>query len=198
MLSRSIALAGALLLSLSGSAIAQDDYDYDYDYDDEDASEYARKGAYVALSGVAALEDFKDQGSVDDSLGLDLRAGVRLHPHFATELAFQWIEGFDVSNGGNLNEIEIWTLTGNVKAYLLTGQVQPFAMLGMGVMESEKELIGGLVREDTVFVARLGGGLDFYASKNVVLVLEASYVLPAPSIEELKYLSLSWGFQYRF
>ncbi len=144
------------------------------------------------------MEDFKDQGSVDDSLGLDLRAGVRLHPHFATELAFQWIEGFDVSNGGNLNEIEIWTLTGNVKAYLLTGQVQPFAMLGMGVMESEKELIGGLVREDTVFVARLGGGLDFYASKNVVLVLEVSYVLPAPSIEELKYLSLSWGFQYRF
>ena len=45
---------------------------------------------------------------------------------------------------------------------------------------------------------RFGGGIDLYATQNVVVSLEADYVLPVGKLEDLNYITVSWGFQYRF
>ena len=186
------ALSGiaALLLVASASASAQ------YDYEDE--TDYARDGFYLGLSGVAAFEDFKNTGgaSIDDSLGLNFRGGYRFHPHLAAEAQFEWIEGFDVS--GSSIEFETWTFTGNAKAYLLTSQVQPYALFGMGVMQVEVDLPGGFTLQDEDFVVRVGGGIDVYASEYIVLSLEGVYVAPADDLNDFNYFSLGWGFLYRF
>ncbi len=182
-------IASATLLFLAAtSASAQ------YDY----GADYARNGFYLGLSGVAAFEDFKNTGgaSIDDSLGLNFRGGYRFHPHLAAEAQFEWIEGFDVS--GSSIEFETWTFTGNLKAYLLTSQVQPYALFGMGVMQVEVDLPGGFTLQDEDFVVRVGGGIDVYASENIVLSLEGVYVAAADDLNDFNYVSLGWGFLYRF
>jgi hypothetical protein len=50
----------------------------------------------------------------------------------------------------------------------------------------------------TDFAARFGGGIDLYATKHVVLSVEAEYVLPTGDVKDLDYISIGWGFQYRF
>ncbi len=45
---------------------------------------------------------------------------------------------------------------------------------------------------------RLGGGLDFYATKSIVLSLGVDYVLPFGDVEDFDYVSLGWGLEYRF
>ena len=57
---------------------------------------------------------------------------------------------------------------------------------------------------------RLGGGIDVYATENIVVSLDASYVIPAgdlainlPTVSgeatgHFPYASFSWGFLYRF
>lgn len=185
-------IASATLLFLAAtSASAQ------YDY----GADYARNGFYLGLSGVAAFEDFKKPGgvSIDDSLGLNFRGGYRFHPHLAAEAQFEWIEGFDVSGSSSgVDEVEAWTFTGNLKAYLLTSQVQPYALFGMGVMQVERDVGGGLTAQDEDFVVRVGGGIDVYASEYIVLSLEGVYVAAADDLNDFNYFSLGWGFLYRF
>ena len=53
-------------------------------------------------------------------------------------------------------------------------------------------------RTENEFAMRFGGGIDLYATKNVVVSLEADYVLPVSSLSDLDYVSIGWGFQYRF
>ena len=78
--SRSFAGAMVLLFFWVGPALGQyDDYEYEVDY--------TRRGLYLAMSGVAGFEDFEKTGyTADNSLGLSLAAGYRLHPNFAIEI----------------------------------------------------------------------------------------------------------------
>jgi hypothetical protein len=45
---------------------------------------------------------------------------------------------------------------------------------------------------------RFGGGIDLYATENVVVRGEANYVLPTGSLHDLKYLSIGMGVHWRF
>jgi len=51
---------------------------------------------------------------------------------------------------------------------------------------------------DDAFAMRFGGGIDLYATANVVVSLEADYVLPFGNLNSLDYISIGWGLQYRF
>jgi hypothetical protein len=51
---------------------------------------------------------------------------------------------------------------------------------------------------ETNFVMRFGGGVDFYATKHVVVSAEIDYVLPFGNLAPLDYLSIGMGIQYRF
>lgn len=159
----------------------------------------------VALGYVVDLD-------VEESFGINGRIGYRFHRNFSAEFEVEWLDGFEsdvdevaVPLGKILTiDVETVTFTGNAKGYLLTGRYQPFLLVGLGVMTAEtkvKDTVGlGFSESDrfTDFAMRFGGGLDLYATENVVISVGADYVLPVGDVEDLDYVSIGWGFQYRF
>ena len=97
-------------------------------------------------------------------------------------------------------------VTANVKGYFLTGRYQPFLLVGGGGMTAESKVKlqspGGGVASASErlngFAMRFGGGIDLYATKHVVVSVGADYVLPFSDLEDLDYVSIGWGFEYRF
>ncbi len=194
--------------------------------EDAKQDEFARRGWLIGVAGSYAIETFKDDAesdiqkflgptaslSVDNSLGFNGRVGYRCHRWFSAEVEVEWLDGFksDASGADALGplfskiDFEPVVVTANMKGYILTGRYQPFLLVGGGVMTAEAKLQSpappGVRRSitDTEFAMRFGGGIDFYATKNVVVSLEADYVLPVSSLSDLDYISIGWGFQYRF
>jgi hypothetical protein len=161
--------------------------------------DYARNGVYVGVAGTYAFQNFQNGHSdAGDSLGLNARVGYRLHPRVSAELEFEWLEGF--SSDDRNTDIEAWALTANAKGYLTTGQIQPFLLAGLGVMQADAErstIVRGASPAEA-FVARLGGGVDVYATENFAISVGADYVLPTNALKDMDYVAVQWGFLYRF
>jgi opacity protein-like surface antigen len=167
------------------------------------ADDYARNGAYLGLAGsfgiyTKAEDELPGDADVEEPLGLNARAGYRMHPHLAAEGEFEWLSEADVEiSGFDVGTIEAWTLTANGKAYPLTGRVQPFALIGLGAMLAEAEGGGGSEVESG-FAARFGAGVDVYITRNFLAAFDVSYVLPTGDLEDFDYVSIGWGLGYRF
>jgi opacity protein-like surface antigen len=162
-------------------------------------------GGFGSTASVASLP-------VDNSLGFNGRVGYRCHPRFSAEVEVEWLHGFDadLEQPGVVQlarvEVDPLVVTANAKGYLLTGRYQPFLLVGAGAMSGDLKVrdpvglsfTGIDSQSENVFAMRFGGGIDLYATKNIVVSLEADYVLPFGKLEDLNYVTLSWGFQYRF
>lgn len=205
---------------------------------------FDRRGPYVTLAGSYAfnffdqqIEDFLEdelgeQGSVDidDSGGINARVGYRVASWFAAELAYEWIDRYDVEVGGDLGpgggslsgklyDIEGHTLTLNTRWIVPVWRIQPYLLLGAGFSHYDVgrgPLAGPLEAQDddieieggsqTAFAGRLGLGIDFHLTEQIVLQTEATALLTADdfetpdagAIDDLYYLSISAGLQYRF
>ncbi|MCP5045304.1 MAG: porin family protein [bacterium] len=189
--------------------------------------DFDRKGWYVGVSGVYALEfidEDKEQESLDDAFGgalvdfdlnsrhtggVRLQAGRRCHQRFSVEVDLQWIDDFDAelksSTEGKVQDISIAPIVGSidVKGYLLTGRIQPYALLGVGTMsvrtKSKNSADDNSSLKDTgVLVVRGGGGVDFYLDRNWVLNLGIDYVHSATNLEIVDFLTVAVGAQYRW
>ncbi len=179
------------MIGIPASVQAEDDYD--------------RPGFYLGAGLGLGFEQFDGTGGldIDTGIGFDAWAGYRYGPHLAAELQLEYIDRLDFSAdlGPPFGVVDFegnfLTFTGNLKAYLLTGSVQPFAVVGIGVLRAELEALGISI-VDTDFAARFGGGVDFYDSPNLSLGATASYVLTTGENDGLDYVSLVLGFQYRF
>lgn len=171
----------------------------------------ARSGPYAGLGLVYAAPTFDldaseralGGGNLGDSpaFGLDLRGGYRFHPHFAAEGNFQWVSGMDVEQAGHdLGEVSPWTLTANMKAFLLTGTLQPYVVGGIGIVHVKGTERANLALPDstTGFGGRIGAGADYYLRPNVVLNVEFAPVLPAGQVSRFRYMPVTFGSQYRF
>jgi opacity protein-like surface antigen len=158
--------------------------------------DYARNGPYLGLAGTWA--SYVDADGVDDPLGLNVRAGYRFHPHIAGELEFEWLSEADIENTGLT--LESFAFTANGKLYPLTGRLQPFGVIGLGLMNAEvsSDAIFGGSEDETEFAMRFGAGLDFYFTRNFLGSLDFSYVLPTGDLDEVDYIRFGWGFGYRF
>lgn len=193
------------LLGLSSSGTAQN----------QGAPDYARRGFYLGVSveGAAytdfskALEDeLRAIGYIVDietdmPVGWNVYGGYRVHPNFALEAEFEMMTGSDVKVfGATFAEIETRAFTGNAKLFLLPGQFQPFALVGIGVVHAEaKDKVGlGLSSRDEDFGARFGGGADFYFTENIALSARVTYMLATGDVDEADYVSFGGGLQYRF
>jgi opacity protein-like surface antigen len=194
--------------------------------DEVDKDDFARRGWLDGVAGSYAVETFQDDAesdlqkvlgpevnlSVDDSFGFNGRVGYRCHRRFSAEVEVEWLDGFDAdltqSGFAQLAKVEIdpVVVTTNVKGYFLTGRYQPFLLVGAGAMTADTDLrdtIGlaftGVGSEsDMAFAMRFGGGIDLYATEHVVVSLEADYLLPFGNLDAMDYVTISWGFQYRF
>ena len=226
-------LALLALALLPGSARAGDDVD-----------PFDRPGPYVTIGGSYAynffdqqIEDFLEdelgeQGSVDidDSGGLNARLGYRMASWFAAELAYEWIDRYDVEVGGDLGpgggalsgrlyDIEGHTLTANARLIAPIWRIQPYLLLGVGVsaydvdrgpianaLEAQDDDIEIESGRSAAFAGRAGLGLDLHLTQNIVLQAEGTALFTTQdfetpdegAIDDLYYLSLSAGLQYRF
>jgi opacity protein-like surface antigen len=134
------------------------------------------------------------------------------------------------STGSHTAEVsEIWAITANVKLYppfigwlRHLERFQPFAKVGLGVQSSKLDIdieSSGLTTTNGVDptevsadftikkietnldgALRVGGGIDIYATRNIVSEINATYVLPFSDVGFLKtdYVSVQWRLVYRF
>jgi opacity protein-like surface antigen len=199
------------------------------------AQSYDRQGAYVGVGfsygfenfGLGKTEDVVSEAvgtsvklGADDSPGFDIRGGYRLHPNVAIEGEIQYFTGFDVkidqvTTGAHVinadqkfGSIDTLAVTMNAKGYVLTGRVQPYGLLGIGLARAsfDPDIEGVDSQDDTAFAVRFGAGVDFYATENIVINAEAGYLLPT---SDYKFgegdpglggdiIPLTVGVQYRF
>ena len=167
-------------------------------HDEYERGDSAREGVFVGLGGVYAFEH--PSGSFDDSAGVDFRIGYRFRPRWAAEFEMNWLEGFDSTRGPEI-ELDTYLFTLNVKAYAATRRVQPYVLLGMGLLHvNTEEFQSGpnLKSTENGFAARLGGGVDFYASDHFVVNVEATYVPATGDVDGVNFGTLGLGFQHRF
>jgi opacity protein-like surface antigen len=186
--------------------------------------EYERKGWFVSLAGSYAIPtnetDLEDDASsalgtpvgvsVDNSLGVGGDIGYRCHRYFSTAVEVEQVMGFktelSIPGAGSfaVDDIDPLVVTTNFKAHLPLGRFQPFALAGGGMMAASirvrdtSEL--GLSFTDNAkdIVLRFGAGLDFYATKHIVLNVGVDYLIPLKDLDGLNYISVGWGVQYRF
>jgi opacity protein-like surface antigen len=176
---------GALILTTAGTfAAVNADPDGDYD----------RNGFYVGGGATLGFDVFEEDveealhpaADVEPSFGAIAQLGYRIHPHFSAEAEFEWLDSFN--------------LTGNAKGYLLTGSIQPFALVGVGAMKvKEKDTVGaGLSHSGTDLAMRFGAGVDLYLTQRLVMDLGVDYVIPTGDVKNFDYISVGFALQYRF
>jgi opacity protein-like surface antigen len=163
--------------------------------EDESSGDFARSGAYLAFLGVGAIETFDEPAGLDfsDGGGFNIRAGYRIIDHLAAEMQFEYVEGF--SDQGI--DIESWNVMWSAKGFLLTERWQPYALFGLGILHGEASAFGVSI-DDEDFAIRVGGGLDFYVTENVVLTAEVDWIKPTDDLEDFSYVTIGGGLQYRF
>lgn len=164
-----------------------------------------------------STDSFRDV-EAGDSWGAEARVGYRVHPNVAAEGQLQYYDNFaiDVAADGRpesplrkaltLNGL---SLMANVKGYPFTGRVQPYGLGGLGLLWIHAQgsharsddffhTRAGFKDHDVQFAGRLGGGIDGYITQNLLLNVEASFVLPTGSLHDFRMVPISLGVQYRF
>jgi len=169
----------------------------------EQSLDYARRGAYLGVGVVGAFEQFDLGAAADQSdfIGYGFRAGYRLHPNVAAEMSFERYTEADLDVlGTSVLDIDGWSITANAKGYPLTGRFQPYGLLGLGALylNAEDQLGLGFSDDQAAFALRFGGGVDAYVTKNIVLNVEASYLLPTGDLDDFPLVPVSGSIQYRF
>lgn len=155
---------------------------------------------------------------VSSSNGVDIRAGRRLAANLAVEAQFEY-QKFDteIGNWGDIST-DTYAFTINLKVPVLTGRVQPYALLGGGFMYANpdspfpvEDILASRNSSDITkykeivnarnfgSLFRLGGGVDIYLNHNVYVTTEATWVTSQGNdVDDIKYLSFALGLGYRF
>ena len=153
---------------------------------------------------------------LEDSGGLNARLGYRLVSWFAAEIQYEWIDRFDVDlsvlglpvGHASMNG---HTLTANAKFIAPIWRIQPYLLVGVGgsVFDFEDNTVGNLFGgsgTNVSYAGRAGVGIDFHLPESIVLGTEASVLATtsdfgephAFDLDDLYYVSVSLGLQYRF
>ncbi len=160
--------------------------------------EYAQPGIYLGGGLGIGIPTF-DTDPIDHgaAIGFNTWLGYRMAARFAVELQLEYV--FNFKDPDLDSTLDALAFTGNAKFYALTGAIQPFALVGIGLGRQVATL--GALKGDTVdLVHRFGGGVDFYGSsvEGLALSIAASYVLGTGDLRFTRYMSVTGGVQYRF
>ena len=165
---------------------------------EEEELEYARTGPYIGLGGVYAIELFDGGMNVDNSNGFHVRAGYRVHPHVAVEARYEHYLNFETDPLPG--HFEGWSVTANVKGFILTGRWQPYVLFGMGYLDINypgPNRVGD-ARPGDDFAMRFGMGMDAHLTEHISIGPEIAYVLPVGDAEDLDFLTIGLGLQFNF
>lgn len=157
------------------------------------AQDYDRSGMYAQLNGVAGFESFDGapSGLFDTGLGAAGRLGFRTSPQFAVEGLVEYSGDF-VDVGGL--DLSATLIAANARYYLLTDRVQPYLSTGIGWGFANTNVTS----DESGFVVRFGGGLDYYISESWGLTGEFAYNLATGDLDDFNYMTLGWGAFLRF
>jgi len=171
----------------------------------EDAN---RPGFYLGLAGSWGVEKFQNTNNIDpdDSIGFNARAGYRALSWLSAEIEGEWLANFNLNLGPEDGKIEIHTIGANLRLNLPTGLIQPYALLGGGYMHADlRGVHQGNVQKSFTDGAdgdggfgRFGGGMEFYPYPWLAVDIGVAYVVPGGDVDNLDYLSITWGALYRF
>jgi len=175
---------------------------------------WKRSGWYVGLNGLYGLPFMGDaiedaigvSTDVGSSGGLNFYGGYRVNSWFAVDAAYEWMDNMTWNVGGVKFDYALHNWTANAKFILPMWRVQPYINLGIGAQYADLGLQGFDIDETAwAFVGRPGIGIDFWLTENLVLKTEANGMLatnalsnPAGRVNNLYYMSVGGGFQYRF
>ena len=162
-----------------------------------------RKQVYLGVGAGFGFENFDDTGGldIDDAYGVDVWGGVRFVPFMAAEMQLEYLDGFDTSVFGIDVDGQAVAFTGNAKLFPLaevSDRIEPFLYAGMGVgwFELDAGPLGDT--DDADFIARFGGGIDFYFTESIALQVSSSYVVTTGDLDGLDWVSVVAGLQFRF
>ena len=189
---RAAAAAGLFaVLAWAGAAIAQEA---------EGASEYVRDGWYAGANWSMGIENWQETAgsSVENAQGLAGYVGWRFLENYGLDIQYEWFHEFQLASPAVSANAHIFTF--NLRYYVPFDRIQPYALAGMGLMQSSREGSFGDLTDGASgnFAGRLGGGLDLYLTRNWVFEASAAYVVPSGNLNQLEFFSLAAGFQYRF
>jgi len=187
------------------------------------ADDFDREGYYVSLSGAYALELLNPAPlgaqlavpplslEAGNAWGLNVRGGRRANSWLAFEVEYEWMDDIrvDQANGIPVASYAPDTVAVNARFYLPFWRVQPYALVGGGLVSYDLVFFGPrqpLSVSDQGFAFRGGGGVDVYLTRNLVFNAEATVLLNTedfellaqPAIEDLYYVSFSAGLALRF
>jgi len=172
----------------------------------EDAN---RPGFYLGLAGTWGVEKFQNTNNIDakDAVGFNARVGYRALSWLSAELQGEWLPDFDIDLGPEDGRIEMHIIGANLRLNLPTGLIQPYGLVGGGYMHADlRGVQNGNIQKDFVHgsngdggFARIGAGMEFYPRPWLALDFGIAYVIPAnDAIDNLDFLSITWGALYRF
>jgi hypothetical protein len=166
--------------------------------------EFNRRGAFVGAGGSYEVEAFQNgtrTGDFGNSLGFNVRGGYRVNDYFAAEGIYEYADDFGSDRTFSNEKLQTNLFTGNGKLIVPLGRFQPFLEAGLGFLDANRSgRTEGEKLADHGFnlAGRVGGGMDLWATRNVSLFLDASYVIPMKEIADLQYFSFGWGARYNF
>jgi opacity protein-like surface antigen len=187
---------------------------------------FTRRGPFAGAALSYAVDTFESDAqstirnrtktnvnlSVKNSFGFKGQLGYRCGRYWSAETQVEWLSSFDGKifqdgvGDAATHDLEPVVVTANGRGYvpLWEDRLQPFGLFGAGlvtVKTKAKDSFGlGLRDSDRVTDAaiRVGGGVDFYATPNIVLTFETGYVQGFGKLNDFDYLSISTGLQYRY
>jgi opacity protein-like surface antigen len=147
--------------------------------------------------------NFKYRVTEDPMVGFSLSGGYRFHERLSLEVAADRMKG-DVnvrlshrstaasskdSTKEKAGSYTTWGVAAELKAYLLTGRFQPYALAGAGYMnvklrtdaqgdQAEAGALSARNSNDDAFMMRFGGGMDFYFTQHLALNIDGTYQVP--------------------
>ena len=194
---------GAASLILAMPAWAQDDDEED----EEGGGGFDRPGFYGSISAMYAVENISDQKvrfgdektttGFDDAWGGNFRLGYRVNEVLGVEFEWEGFQEFSDSKGTQV-DIKGWLGTLNARAHIPLGRIQPFLLIGGGLMQTRTNGPNSSSLTEESAVIRGGGGVDAYITENIVFTTDVTYVVPFYDNRDIDYVSISFGLGYRF
>jgi opacity protein-like surface antigen len=154
------------------------------------------RGPFVGGGVNGSFEEF-DAGIVDfdDAVGLGFRGGFRFDEWVAAEFQYEWSGTFD---GDLLSaELDLYYFGVNAKIYPMQTWIQPYALVGVGVLYGYLDTNFGDA-DETAAAFRFGAGVEIPVLDQLRVTLEAGYVLPTGDLEDFEYATLGAGVVWYF
>ena len=172
---------------------------------------------YAGVAGGYAFETFDVPAEVDDWLEFDnswamyAYFGYCLQENLAVQADLGRCFGFPPEESDSILdeddlEVTVWTMIVSAKYSIQTEYVAtPFVIggIGWGWYEAKQEIPGvddedEAEIDDSGFVIRIGGGVDYKISEVLTLTADIGYVMSFGDVEDLNFIDVKVGIGYTF